>query len=141
MGKFNLKKLPKNFRYLFSLKEIKEIENFAGLKFKNITNGSLTNSKKINKDAYIQGSFRSFSIHSIKTELNWEFSLHQDGFREELLPAKYEEELKTLLSKKIKDYLHQIYYSKETDCYKNPKLWAFIMIIENELEVSWKETR
>jgi len=46
MGKFNIKKLPKGFRFLLSLKEIKEIENFSELKFKNVTNGSLTNSKK-----------------------------------------------------------------------------------------------
>lgn len=33
MRKFDLKKLPKGFRFLFTLKEIKEIENFAGLEF------------------------------------------------------------------------------------------------------------
>ena len=141
MGKFNIKKLPKGFRFLFTLKEIKEIENSAGVKFQNVTNGNLTNSNKFDNDAYIQSSFRAFSIYGIKSESHWEFSLHQGGFREELLPNIHEEEIKKLSSKKIKDYLNQVNYSKETDCYKKPQLWSFIMITENKAKVTWKEIK
>ena len=41
MGKFDLKKLPKGFRFLFTVKEIKEIENLAGIKFSKVINGNL----------------------------------------------------------------------------------------------------
>lgn len=139
MGKFSIKKLPKNFRFLFTQKEVKEIENFAGIKFKNVTNGNLINSKKFDNDSYIQSSFQGFSIHGIKSESNWEFSFRQGGFREELLPKIHEDELKILLFEKIKDYLNQVNYSKETDCYKYPQLWSIIMITENKVKVSWKE--
>ncbi|MFD1603563.1 hypothetical protein ACFSJW_11400 [Flavobacterium artemisiae] len=139
MGKFKIQKLPKKFRFLFTLKEIKEIEIFAGIKFSSITNGNLINSKTFLADQYIQSSFRGFSIQASKSESDWKFSLHQGGFREELLPIEHEKELKTVLSEKIKHYLNQIYYSTETDCYNHPQLWAFIMIIENKATVSWKE--
>ena len=141
MGKFEIKKLPQNFRFLFTLKEIKEIESFAGIKFKNVTNGNLTNSKKFDNDAYIQSSFRGFTIHAIKSKSEWEFSLRQDGFRAELLPNMYEEELKISLSEKIKDYLNQVSHSKDTDCYTNPQLWSLVMITENKVNVSWEESK
>ena len=42
MGKFDLKKLPKGFRFLFTVKEIKEIEKFAGIEFRKVIKGSLS---------------------------------------------------------------------------------------------------
>ena len=141
MGKFNIKKLPKGFRFLFTLKEIKEVEIFAGIEFKKVTNGNLINSKKFDNEAFFQSSFQGFSIHGKRTESHWEFSFHQGGFREELLPNINEEEIKILLLEKIKKYLNQVYYSKETDCYKNPQLWSLIFIKENKPEVTWREIK
>ena len=141
MGKFNIKKLPKGFRFIFTLKEIKEVEIFSGIEFKKVTNGNLINSKKFNNEAFIKSSFQAFSIHGKKTESDWEFSFYQSGFREELLPKIHEEEIKIILLEKIKKYLNQVYYSKETDCYKYPQLWSLIFIKENKAEVSWREIK
>lgn len=44
MSPNNLKNTPKNFRYLLSLKEIKEIEKQNEIKFKTITTGNVINS-------------------------------------------------------------------------------------------------
>jgi len=141
MANYTIKKLPKQFRFLFTLKEIREIEEFAKIKFKNVINGNLINSKKFPEDQYIQSNIQSFSILGKKSELGWNFTFHQYGFREELLPTIHESELKTLISEKIKEFLNQVYYSTETDCYNNPELWAYIMIVENKAKVSWRECK
>lgn len=141
MGKFNIKKLPKGFRFLLTLKEIKEIEELAELKFKNVTNGSLTNSKKFENDAFFQSSFRGFSIYGFRKESTWEFNLLQNGFRDELLPEIYEIDIKKVVKEKIKNYLNKVYNSEETDCYNNPQLWCLISIIRNEANISWKELK
>ncbi|RZJ54819.1 MAG: hypothetical protein EOO44_03655 [Flavobacterium sp.] len=126
---------------MFSFKEIKEIESFVGMKFKNVTNGSLVNSKKFTDDQYIQSSFQGFSIDAIKSESGWSFSFKQGGFREELLPELHEKELKILASEKIKEFLTKVYHSTDTDCYNYPELFAYIMIIENKAKISWRECK
>ncbi|WEK70255.1 MAG: hypothetical protein P0Y62_01625 [Candidatus Chryseobacterium colombiense] len=141
MGKYNIKKLPKGFRFLLSLKEIKEIENHADLKFTNVTYGSLANSKIFNDESFFQSSFRGFSIQGLKKGSIWEFSLLQKGFRDELLPEIYEIDIKKMIKEKVKDYLSKVYYSKETDCYNNPQLWCLISIIQNKADVSWTESK
>lgn len=141
MGKFAIKKPPKQFRFLFTLKEVKEIENFTEIKFKNVINGNLVNSKKFLNDQFIQSSIHGLSIRGTKSESGWDFTFYQHGFREELLPTIHESELKTILLEKIKEYLHKVSNSAETDCYNNPQLWMYIMIIENKAEVSWREIK
>lgn len=141
MGKFNIKKLPKGFRFLLTLKEIKEIEDLAELKFKNVTNGSLTNSKKFEDESFFQSSFRGFTIHGSKKESIWEFSFVQNGFRNELLPEVHEENVKKIVKEKIKIFLNKIYYSEENDFYKSPQLWCLVSIIENKANVSWTELK
>lgn len=141
MGKFDLKNLPKGFRFLFTVKEIKEIESFAEIAFSKVTNGNLTNSKKFNIDEFLQSSLQGFSIHGKMTESIWKFSFHQSGFREELLPEIHEKEVKKLSAEKIKEYLTKIYNSKETDLYKNPQLRAYIHIINDKVSISWYETK
>lgn len=94
MGKYNIKRLPKGFRFLLSVKEIKEIENNSELQFKTVTNGSLANSKRFQDVSFFQSSFRGLSIHSSKKGSVWEFDLIQKGFRDELLPEIHEEYIK-----------------------------------------------
>jgi hypothetical protein len=137
MAKFDLRNLPKGFRFLFTLKEIKEIENFAGIEFHKVINGNLTNSEKLENDPF----FRVFSIQGKMVGEIWKFSLHQNGFREELLPKIYEEKIYTLSNDKIKEYLNRVYNSKETDLYKNPQLRAYINIRKGKAEVTWSETK
>lgn len=141
MGKYNIKRLPKGFRFLLSVKEIKEIESYAGLKFTNVTYGSLANSKTFNDESFFQSSFRGFSIHGLKKGSIWEFSVLQKGFRDELLPEIYEIDIKNIIKEKIKDYLNKVHSSQETDCYNNPQLWCLISIVGNKADVSWKESK
>jgi hypothetical protein len=141
MGKFDLKKIPKGFRFLFTVKEIKAIERFTGIAFSKVENGNLTNSQKFDSGGFFQSSFRGFKIQGNKTETIWQFNFHQTGFREELLPQEHEKEIKLLLIEKINEYLNQIYHSKETDLYNKPQLDAYIRIHENKASVSWNEVK
>lgn len=141
MGKFELKKLPKGFRFLFTIKEIKEIENLAGINFSKVINGNITDSRKFGEDGPFQSSLRGFLIYGKKIESIWKFTFHQGGFREELLPEKHEREIKVLSSEKIKEYLNKVSNSKETDLYKNPQLRGYIYITEDKVKVSWHEIK
>ncbi len=141
MGKFDLKKLPKGFRFLFSVKEIKELEILAGINFKKVTNGIITNSEKFDDEAYLQSHLTGFSIQGKIIESIWTFSFHQDGFRVELLPEIHEEKIKKLSAEKIKKYLNQVYNSNETDLYKNPQLRAYIYITKDNAKISWNENK
>jgi hypothetical protein len=71
MGKYSKKRLPKGFRYLFTSKEVKEIEEKSELNFNWVSNGNVGNSEKFNTENTIQSNFRAFSIHSKKNEGNW----------------------------------------------------------------------
>lgn len=141
MGKFNIKKLPKGFRFLLSLKEIKEIENNSELQFKTVTNGSLANSKRFEATSFFQSSFRGFSIYGSKNGSVWEFDLIQKGFRDELLPEIHEEYIKKVIKEKIRIYLNKVYHSEAADCYNNPQIWCLISIIENKADISWTEIK
>lgn len=141
MGKFELKKLPKDFRFLFTLKEIKEIESLAGITFNKVINGNIANTEKLDTEGTFQSHFRGFSIHGKIIESIWSFTLHQSGFREELLPQLHEKEIKLLSKKKIKEYLNKVYNSKETDLYKSPQLRAYIYIIKDKFKISWTEIK
>jgi hypothetical protein len=141
MEKFDLKKLPKGFRFLFTLKEIKEIESFAGIGFRKVSNGNLTHSEKFDSGGVFQSSFTGFSIQGIIVESIWKFSFHQTGFRDELLPEVHEKQIKKLSSEMVKEYLNKIYNSQETDLYKNPELRAHIYIYKDKADVSFYETK
>ena len=141
MGKFDLKKLPKGFRFLFTVKEIKEIEKFAGIEFRKVINGSLTHSGNFDSGDFFQSSFRGFTIKGKKIESIWKFSFHQTGFRDELLPEVHEKQIKNLSAEKVKEYLNKIYNSKETDLYKNPELRAHIFVIKDKVDCSWNEIK
>lgn len=139
MGKYSKKRLPKGFRYLFSIKNIKEIEETSELSFTKVSNGNVNSSKNFNDDNYIKSSFRAISIHSEKKEDIWNFSIHQNGFRNELLPESFEEKIKSEIKIKAINYLKKLYNSVETDFYKNPQLWGQVMIIENNYKIKWTE--
>ena len=139
MGKYSKKRLPKGFRYLFTSKEVKEIEEKSELNFNWVSNGNVGNSEKFNTENTIQSNFRAFSIHSKKNEGKWEFHLYQSGFRNELLPESLEGKTKLIIKNRIVEFLKKIYNSMETEFYKNPQLWGNVMIIENEIKMEWTE--
>jgi hypothetical protein len=48
MGKYSKKRLPNGFKYLFSVKETKEIEGICQIKFIRVSNGNVWSTKKFN---------------------------------------------------------------------------------------------
>ncbi len=134
MGKYSKNRLPKGFRYLYSLKEVKEMEENSDLNFIQVSNGNLMNSSRFNKEKHIQSNFRTFSIHSEKNEEKWEFHFYQNGFRNESLPESFEKEIKLVTKNRIIEFLKKISNSLETEFYKNPQLWGKIIIIDNKVK-------
>ncbi len=141
MSPNNLKNTPKNFRYLLSLKEIKEIEKQNEIKFKTITTGNVTNSAYFEKEKHIQSSFRALSIHCFKNANLWEFSIFQSGFRSELLPNEFEIEVKTQTIHGVGKYIHKIIASIETDGLKSPQMWVHVMIINDKIKCNFNEIK
>jgi hypothetical protein len=133
----NLQKLPKGFRYLFTLKEIKRIETDIGLKFHRISNGNISNSEYFEPDAYLQSSFSGPSIDSYKKENAWLFGIHQNGFRMELLPQKFEEAIKEEIKSRVSRFMHDTSASIDTDFLLHPVLRASIHVIDNKASVNW----
>ena len=139
MGKYSKNRLPKGFRYIFSSKEVKEIEEKSELEISRVSNGNLGKSEKFNKENQIQSNFRAFSIHSKKNEENWDFHLYQSGFRNESLPESFEKETKLLIKNRIIEFLKKISNAMETEFYKNPQLWGEVIISCNKVEIEWTE--
>ena len=134
------KSLPTGFRYLFSRKEIKSIETELNLKFESIAFGNIIHSEKFIKDNYSQRFLHPISI-SARFNYNWNFSIHQTGLRNELIPNELESEIVNQVKEMTKKYLVKILNSKETDLLKNPQLWVYVKIHENKVKISSKEIR
>lgn len=139
MNKIKKKALPKGFRHLLSQREIKRIEAQLGLPFAYISFGNITHAGSFEKDEHQQSAIHPVSISGHKSETEWRFSVHQSGFRDELLPAPLEKETKEKVCITIVEYMQKVISSKETDFISNPQLWIYTWIIDNKLEVRTKE--
>jgi hypothetical protein len=139
MSRYELKRLPKGFRYLLTVKEIKEIEDKGGFKFKTISTGHITEAGRFKTDTYIQSSFRGISISGHQSDSQWFFTIYQSGFRADLLPASLESEIKTKVQQRVIEYIAKVQHSKETDGFRSPQLWGLVMIIDGKAEVEWQE--
>lgn len=134
------KSLPTGFRYLFTRKEIKVIEAEIGLKFQSIINGNITHSQKFEKDAHFQCFLHPLRI-SATLDDGWAFSMLQEGLRNELIPEELDAEFKQLATKIIRNYVHKIRNSKETDLLNQPELWINAFISDYQLNVSSREEK
>jgi hypothetical protein len=132
-----LQRLPKGFRYLFSLKEIKKIEADAKLKFHRISNGNISNSEYFESNSHLQSSFSGPSVDSYKKEGTWLFGIHQNGFRIELLPQEFEGIIKEEIKNWILIFMRETLASIDTDFLEHPVLRASIRVIDNKTSVSW----
>ncbi|NOU59624.1 hypothetical protein [Marinifilum caeruleilacunae] len=135
------KALPKVFRHLFSKKEIRSIENESNIKFIDISFGHITNSEKFNEDVFFQSSLHPVSINAVQGENNWNFKIHQSGFRNELIPEKFDAESKLQVRHAITNYILKIEQSIETDFLKQPQLWIYLRIRNGEVDVSTREIK
>jgi len=133
-----IKNLPKNFKYIFSQKDIRLIETETNIKFAKISN-SYTSSANFRKVSEVQSNFTTLSVYGKLQEDRWEFSIVMNGFRNELLPKVLEEEIKNEIKNGITNFINKVGKSKETDLYKNPELWNIVTIKQNRSEISWKE--
>ena len=141
MPRYSLQKLPKQFQYFFSLKEIKAIELRVASKFDLISTGAITQSGHFNKDQYIQSGFRALSIAAHKVETTWKFSIHQGGFRSILFPESLQHEVKQMVVDNIIFYIDKVKHSRSTDGLIARQLWVYVMIIENRPKVSFNEIK
>ncbi|HWJ25756.1 MAG TPA: hypothetical protein VNS32_04385 [Flavisolibacter sp.] len=141
MSKYELKNLPKGFRYLLTLKEIKEIESKGSFKFKTISTGLTTSAGRFKQTAYIQSSFWGVSVSSYQSDSQWDFIIYQSGFRSELLPATMESEIKSEVQQRVIQYITKVLHAKETDGLRSPKLTGLVMIIDGKPSVKWEELK
>jgi hypothetical protein len=139
MSRYELKRLPKGFRFLLTVKEIKEMEAKGDFKFTTISTGHITEAGHFKADTYIQSSFRGVSISGYQNDSYWFFTIYQSGFRTELLPPSLENEIKSDVQQKVIEYIAKIQQSKETDGFRSPQLWGLVMIIEGKAKVKWQE--
>jgi len=139
MARLEIKKVPKDFRYLLTIKEIKDIELECGFKFVTISTGNIGSADHFEKESHIQSSFRLLSIHCNKGEDKWEANIHQSGFRKELLPTSLEQEVKLTIREKIFKYVTKLNNSLETDHIRRPQLWCNLMVINDRPKFNWSE--
>jgi hypothetical protein len=139
MDRLKINKLPKEFRYLLTTREIKAIELEGGFKFISISTGSIGSADHFKKESYIQSSFRLLSIHCIKGDEKWEPNIFQSGFRRELLPTTLEKEVKLTIKERIFDYLNKLNNSLETDNITSPQLWCDLLVINDRPKFNWTE--
>jgi hypothetical protein len=139
MSRYELKRLPKGFRFLLTVNEIKEMEAQGGFKFNTISTGHITEAGRFKADSYIQSSFRGVSISAHQSDSQWLFKIYQSGFRTELLPAYLESEIKSFVQQRVVQYISKVQQSKETDGLRSPQLWGLVMIIEGKAKVEWQE--
>jgi hypothetical protein len=139
MARLEIKKLPKDFRYLLTTREIKEIELEGGFKFIRISTGNIGSADHFQKESYIQSSFRLFSLQCIRGDESWEAGIFQSGFRRELLPTDLEHEVKSKIKEEILEYLNKLNNSLETDNLRRPQLWCILMVINDRPKFTWTE--
>ena len=139
MNRVKKRSLPKGFRFLLTVKEVKAIEAILDIKFNSISFGHITNANfyQVNDD---QNSFiHPVSVAASRKELVWNFSLYQSGFRNELLPEEFEKIAKERIIAKIRAYVRKVESFGETNFHNNPQLWLYIAIARNTAEVTTKE--
>jgi hypothetical protein len=139
MKRIEKKNLPKGFRHLLAKKEIKQLEAEIGIRFFNILFGHHLQTATFNQYELLQSNIHPISISGWKNEAGWQISIAQSGFREELLPKEYEEEIKQKVQSIIKKYVHRLFESRETDFITKPQLWVYVLISNGQAEVKTRE--
>ena len=141
MKQTNRKKLPSGFRHLFSLREIKEIQEQAGVRFDQISFGHLLNAATYQPDQTIQSAFHPISVSGYQKEGCWILRVHQSGFREELLPDEQETNTKLKIMGVLSSYLLKVTNSRETDLLRKPQLMVDVRISNNKVEIHTRESK
>ncbi|MCT4643642.1 MAG: hypothetical protein N4A74_01550 [Carboxylicivirga sp.] len=133
--------LPKGFRFLYSKKEIREIESRLNLKFDSIIFGHITHANKFEPNSFFQSSIHPVSISAKKSNEVWLFTIHQTGIRNELIPEENETEIKKGIKKKIMEYIPKIQNSIDTDFLKQPQLWIYSRIKKGKVCIDYREIK
>jgi|GEM_PF-6326073 len=135
------KKLPRGFRHLFSIKEIRDIQEQIGIRFDQISFGHSLNSATYQPNQVIQSAFHPVSVSGYLNEENWLLQIHQSGFRDELLPAEFRVETKFKIVALLSAYLLRVVNSKETDFLRRPQLMVDVRIRNNQVEIDVRESK
>lgn len=141
MSRYSLQKLPQNFRYFLSLKEIKEMEARMNCGFAHIVTGPITESKRFEQEHWFQSSFRALTIKAKAADEGWDFHIRQDGFRSELLPEALNAEVKRKVVDGVIAYIDKVNNALPTDGLIAPSVWIHVMIIENKPKISFHEEK
>lgn len=72
------KSLPKGFRYFFTKKEVKELENVTNIKFDDIHFGNIANAEKLNEVDKNSFNVHPISISASLTENNFIYAAPQN---------------------------------------------------------------
>lgn len=126
---------------MFTKKEVKSIEEKLNLKFFSISYGHVTNTGFFQSGNCLNSDFNPVSISAKRTESGWEFMIYQSGFRGELLPNKYEKEIKRRTKIEIITYINKISNSLETDFHNYPQLWVHSKIVNEQPFIEVKEIK
>ncbi|WP_266363068.1 hypothetical protein [Tellurirhabdus rosea] len=129
------KNVPQGFRHLLSRTEVRRLEEAMGLRFREVQFGHLVYTGHLDPNGPIQSSFRTASVSGWETDAGWVFNLHCAGFRDELLPSRWEKRVKGEIMGAITRYVHKITTARETDFIRRPQLWLDVVIHEKGYEV------
>lgn len=141
MSRYALQKLPQNFRYFLSLKEIKEMEIQMGCRFARIVTGPIAASEHFDQERRLQSSFRALTINAKAADGGWDFHIRQDGFRSELLPDALNAEVKHKVVDGVIAYISKVHNALPTDGFITPSGWVHVMIIGSKPKISFHEEK
>lgn len=133
--------LPVGFRHLFSLNEIKVIQEQIGIRFDYISFGHSVNADNYQPEQVIQSSFHPITINGYQKEKDWILRVSQSGFRKELLPIEQEVDTKFEIVQVLSLFLLRVVNSKETDFLRRPQLMVDVSISSNQVTISTRESK
>lgn len=133
-------RLPSGFRHLFTRKEIKELEEDIGISFLDISFGHVTNTQKLG-DGLVQRTVHAVSLGGKKEATGWRFRIYQSGFRDDLLPASVEVDVKNRAATEIRQYMDKATRFIETDFIQRSQLWVYYSVREDVIAVTSKELK
>lgn len=132
-------RLPTGFRHLFSRKEIRDLQAQAGVRFYKAEFGHVVHRETYHQEQPIHSDIRPVSIAGWKDDEDWLFTIHQGGFRAELLPKMFEANVKADIKEVIVNYVQKIATSTDTDLIKRPQLWISVLIANNRVMIKARE--
>ncbi|WP_420147707.1 hypothetical protein [Spirosoma sp.] len=133
-------KIPSGFRYLFTRKQLKELEKSIESTFLEIVPGRHLDTQILNSEQD-QLTIHPVSLSGRIQNESWKFTIYQSGFRTNLLPESLETEVKNRVAIEISQYLNKANRFIDTDFVQHPQLWIYCTVSRDTVEIKTKEIR